>query len=78
MRKRKSELIQTRAKLMQEMDEYINNEIGDEDIIDYWLMYGVPDDSDIEDLYDIAMADDIWCSVCDAFGKCLVEAGIIG
>lgn len=73
----RTELIKTRAKILEEMDKYIYDEIGDEDIIDYWLMYGVPDDSNYNDLLEYAENDNIWLSLVDAFGKCLKLAGVI-
>ena len=72
-----TELIKTRAKILKEMNEYVYNKIGDEDIIDYWLMYGMPDDSDDDDFLYCAGDDEIWLSLVDAFGKCLKMAGIL-
>ena len=73
----RTNLTKTRAKVLKEMDKYIYDEIGDEDIIDYWLMYGMPDNSDDDDFLDCAESDNIWLSLVDAFGKCLKMAGVI-
>lgn len=73
----RTELTKTRAKILEEMDKYIYDKIGDEDIIDYWLMYGVPDESSYDDLLECAENDNIWLSLVDAFSKCLKLAGVI-
>ena len=71
------ELAKTRARMMWDMDKYIYDEIGDEDIIDYWLGYGVPDGSTYSDRYEMAQSDDIWINVVRVFANCLEMAGII-
>lgn len=73
----RSELTKTRAKILKEMTNYIYDKIGDEDIIYYWLMYGMPDDSEDDDFFDCAENDDIWLSLVDTFSKCLKLAGEI-
>ena len=73
----RTNLTKTRAKMLEEMNKYIYDKIGDEDIIDYWLMYGMPDDSEDDDFLDCAESDDIWLSLVDTFAKCLKMAGVI-
>lgn len=66
-----NEIIELRVKILKEMNEYIFNEIGDEDITDYWLMYGMPDDSEDDDFLMVAEDEESWVNVVVAFSKCL-------
>lgn len=66
------EIIELRVKILKEMNEYIFNEIGDEDITDYWLMYGMPDDSEDDDFLMVAEDEEGWVHVVTAFHKCLI------
>lgn len=70
-------IIESRAKLMKEMDNYICNTIGDEDIIDIWLMDGVPDGSTEADLLDLAKIECCWLNIVNCFASCLRMAGVI-
>ena len=65
------EIIKLRVKILKEMNEYVFNEIGDEDIIDYWLLYGMPDDSEDDDFLMVAEDEESWVNVVKTFYKCL-------
>jgi len=65
----RKEMVETRAKLLREMDSWINEYIYDEDNINYWLMFGVPDGADDEMLLDFASDDGIWLNIIKAFGE---------
>ena len=65
------EIIKLRVKILKEMNEYVFNEIGDEDIIDYWLLYGMPDDSEDDDFLMVAEDEASWVNVVKAFAHCL-------
>lgn len=65
------EIIELRVKILKEMNEYVFNEIGDEDIIDYWLLYGMPDDSEDDDFLMVAEDEEGWVNVVKAFAGCL-------
>lgn len=65
------EIIKLRVKILKEMNEYVFNEIGDEDIIDYWLLYGMPDDSEDDDFLMVAEDEESWVNVVKTFDKCL-------
>ena len=71
------EIIELRVKILKEMNEYIFNEIGDEDIIDYWLLYGMPDDSEDDDFLMVAEDEESWVNVVKTFDKCLKMNGEI-
>lgn len=64
-------IIELRVKILKEMNEYIFNEIGDEDIIDYWLLYGMPDDSEDDDFLMVAEDEESWVNVVKTFAGCL-------
>ena len=53
-RKREEEATLLRANLLGGMDSYIREVIGDEDILEEWLVEGVPDKCDQETLMEIA------------------------
>lgn len=69
------EIIELRVKILKEMNEYIFNKIGDEDIIDYWLLYGMPDDSEDDDFLMVAEDEESWVNVVKTFDKCLKMNG---
>lgn len=66
-----NEIIKLRVKILKEMNEYIFNKIGDEDITDYWLLYGMPDDSEDDDFLMVAEDEESWVNVVKAFAGCL-------
>ena len=69
------EIIKLRVKILKEMNEYIFNKIGDEDIIDYWLLYGMPDDSEDDDFLMVAEGEESWVNIVKTFDKCLKMNG---
>ena len=69
------EIIELRVKILKEMNEYIFNKIGDEDIIDYWLLYGMPDDSEDDDFLMVAEGEESWVNIVKTFDKCLKMNG---
>ena len=69
------EIIELRVKILKEMNEYIFDKIGDEDIIDYWLLYGMPDDSEDDDFLMVAEDEESWVNVIKTFDKCLKMNG---
>lgn len=50
------------------MDSYIR-ELGDEDIWEVWIAYGVPDWATENDLQFIAENDELWRDTCGLFGQ---------
>lgn len=52
-------------------------EYGDEDISDDWLMYGVPDGADEEDLADIAEDLEDFTDIMECFCRCLKHIIVI-
>lgn len=51
------------------MDSYVRNVVGDEDLIDEWNMYGVPDEASEDDLAFIATNETEWKRICVKFGQ---------
>lgn len=47
------------------MDSYIKEAIGDENIINRWLEYGLPDGCDEDTLREIAEDDDCFINICN-------------
>ena len=70
-------IIQFRAKLMREMDNYVRENIQDEDLFMYWLQDGVPDASDDEDLLEYAAIESCWMNIINAFAYLCRETGMI-
>ena len=66
-----NEIIKLRVKILKEMNEYVFNKIGDEDITDYWLLYGMPADSEEDDFLMVAEDEESWVNVVKAFAGCL-------
>lgn len=64
----RAELVECRINLLKQMDEYICNTIGDEEIWEIWIAVGVPDEARDEDYAYIAEDDEMWKGVCVAFG----------
>ena len=69
-----SDLLILRANILGGMDSYIKEQ-GDEDIIDYWLSYGVPDECDEDMLMEIATNEDSWLTCINAFDRCCRSMG---
>ena len=68
------ETIELRKNFLKQFDHYIINEIGDEELIDQWLMGGLPDEYTEEDLDFIANDDDEWNDVVDLFSRICKKA----
>ena len=70
-------IIRTRTIMLSQMDAIIRCDIGDEDILESWLMCGVPDECDELDLIEIADDEDEWRGVVDCFKRCCKRAGVL-
>ena len=70
-------IIRTRTIILSQMDAVVRCDIRDEDIIESWLMCGVPDGWDNDDLVEIAADDDMWTEVVECFARCCKRAGIL-
>ena len=68
----KNEIIVLKANLLGGMNDYILNEIGDEEIFDTWFALGVPDGADEDELISIAQDDAEFRRICGVFGS-LIE-----
>lgn len=66
-----------RTEMLCGMNNYILNEIGDEEITEVWLMGGIPDGSTMDDILEIAEDDTTWIWCVECFAKCCRMAGII-
>lgn len=62
---------------LKEMNTHVIKDIGDEDIIDYWFTYGVPDDANEDDYRSIVKDWDNWVDILEAFVQCLKMNGEI-
>ena len=67
----KNEKIYLRKILLDTMDTYIRNVIGDEDTIDYWFLSGVPDECDDDTLTSIAEDTEDFIRITRVFGDIL-------
>lgn len=67
--------VEFKINALKEMNTYVIEKIGDEDIIDYWLTYGVPDNADEDDYLFIVDDWDNWIDVLKVFVHCLKRNG---
>ena len=58
------------------MDAIIRCEIGDESITESWLMCGLPDGWDDDDLIEIAADDEAFMEITECFRRCCKRAKI--
>ena len=65
----KAELITLRANILGGMDSYVREVIDDEDIFDYWLAEGVPDECPEDLLMEIAEDEHEFNRICYVFSK---------
>ena len=70
-------MLHDRMDMLYSFDNYVRNTIGDEDILDYWLTYGVPDGADDDIIREIAEDDEQWLETVNAFAHCCRYANII-
>ena len=68
MNYKKMDLVDLRAKFVEDMHEYIRTRIGDENAYMSWICL-VPDEPSHEDFVDIASDDELWTDTCVLFGK---------
>jgi len=65
----KTELRTLRANILGGMDSYVREVINDEDIFDYWLVEGVPDECSEDFLMEIAKDEHDFNRICYVFSK---------
>lgn len=63
-----NEIKQLRMNIMGGMNAYVL-ELGDEDILDFWFAYGLPDEVTEEMLAEYAEDEEIWMNVIQAFAS---------
>ena len=69
-------IIQTRAKMLREFDQYIRNLNISDGQFSRWLSLGVPDGADDETLLEMAEDDGIWLNTVDVFAQICRRAGV--
>lgn len=74
---RQIDITKCRIEFLKQFDYYIRNIIGDEEITDVWLMLGLCDGYDDEELDFIANNEECWLECVEAFAKCCRLAGVI-
>lgn len=65
----KAELITLRANILGGMDSYVREVVDKEDVLDYWLMEGVPDECPEDLLMEIAEDRDEFIRISKVFGN---------
>lgn len=70
-------MVEMRMDFINQFDHYIRNEIEDEDIIDMWLMGGLPDGADTAEIREIAEDEELWLDMVQCFSRCCRSAGVI-
>lgn len=74
---RQTDITKYRIKFLKQFDYYIRNIIGDEEITEVWLMLGLPDGYNEDDLREIALDDEMWLDCVNCFANCCRAAGVI-
>ena len=64
----RKELIESRAKLLKEMNDYIFK-MGNVDIWFIWAIVGIPESATEEDYKILVSNDAEWVDICDLFGR---------
>ena len=67
---RQTDITKCRIEFLKQFDYYVKDIIEDEDIIDMWLRFGVPDGYNEIDLKDIALDDEMWLDCVNCFSNC--------
>jgi len=67
-----SDILILKANILGGMNEYIH-EIGDEDVLNDWYAYGIPDGCTEEMLMDFAGDERIFMNIVDVFNSILVD-----
>ena len=65
----------TKVELLRKMDEYARLKFEDEEVFEHWLAEGVPDESDEEDLIELADVYDTWNGIVKCFDECVKMSG---
>lgn len=60
------------------MDVYVREVIGDDDITDYWNMFGVPDACDEDMLRELLDVPTCFTNISNAFARCLYMEKCMG
>jgi hypothetical protein len=63
-----NDIYECRVKLLKQMNNYIIN-MGDEEIWETWIMYGIPDEPTEDDYNFIARDEECWVNTCTTFGE---------
>lgn len=58
-----------RKTIMKAMDDYIREVTNDEELIEVWLTYAIPDGADPEEFDDFADDDELWQDCIQLFHK---------
>jgi hypothetical protein len=69
--------VEMRMDFINQFDHYIHNAIGDENILEVWLMQGLPDGADTADIREIAEDEELWLDMVNCFAWCCRMAGRI-
>ena len=72
--KKENEILK-RVNILKDMNNYILDVIGDEDIYEIWWTFGVPDGADDDDLLEIAENESQFNYICYQFGN--IMAGFL-
>ena len=67
-----------RVRLLEDMDAFIRNNIGDEEITEMWLMEGLPDGCDTADEIEIAKENVDFTEIVKCVARCVAVATDLG
>lgn len=75
---RQTNITKCRIEFLKQFDYYVRNIIGDDEITcDIWLVNGLPDGYDEDELHFIATDEECWLNCVEAFAECCRAAGVI-
>lgn len=69
----KAEMVKIKVDLLKQMNSFIIN-LGDETILETWLVCGIPDQPNEDDFLFFANDKEEWNDICNLFGRLVKEA----
>jgi hypothetical protein len=73
----KSELVETRTKILNQFDEYVRNNIKDDNIVNVWNNIGISQWTSDDELLTMAQDNKMWLNKVTAFQTCCIMAGVV-
>ena len=73
-----NEELTRRVRILYDMDTFIRDDIGDDEVTEMWLMGGLPDGCSTAEEIEIAKNNDDFTDIVKCFARCVAVATDIG